>query len=49
VRIDARMLSEATGWLENYRKLWEANFERLDSLLEEMKAADGPAEPVEKE
>src|SRR5688500_19879843 len=49
VRIDARKLSEATGWLENYRKLWEANFERLDSLLEELKAADGPAEPVEKE
>jgi DNA-binding transcriptional ArsR family regulator len=49
VRIDARMLSEATGWLENYRKLWEANFERLDSLLEELKATDSPAEPVEKE
>ena len=26
VRIDARMLAEATGWLENYRQLWEQNF-----------------------
>src|SRR5688500_17709890 len=40
VRIDARMLSEATGWLENYRKLWEENFDRLDTLLEELKAKD---------
>ena len=38
VRIDARMLSEATSWLENYRKLWEENFDRLDTLLEELKA-----------
>ena len=40
VRINARMLSEATGWLENYRKLWEENFDRLDTLLEELKAKD---------
>jgi DNA-binding transcriptional ArsR family regulator len=38
VRIDARMLAEATGWLENYRKLWEGNFGRLDALLEELQA-----------
>jgi DNA-binding transcriptional ArsR family regulator len=38
VRIDARILSEATSWLENYRKLWEENFDRLDTLLEELKA-----------
>ena len=38
VRIDARMLAEATGWLENYRRLWEQNFSKLDDLLEEMKA-----------
>src|SRR5687768_1231378 len=40
VRIDARMLAEATGWLENYRELWEQNFNRLDTLLDEMKAAE---------
>jgi DNA-binding transcriptional ArsR family regulator len=42
VRIDARMLAEATGWLEKYRKLWEANFDRLDSLLDELKAEHDP-------
>ena len=45
-RLEARPLGEATKWLERYRKHWEANFERLDSLLEEMKslapAASGP-------
>ncbi len=36
-RIDAQPLAEADGWLENYRKLWEANFDRLDALLDELK------------
>jgi DNA-binding transcriptional ArsR family regulator len=36
-RIEAKPLAEADEWLENYRKLWESNFERLDDLLEEMK------------
>nr|AHZ45583.1 transcription regulator ArsR [uncultured bacterium] len=40
VRIDARVLAEATDWLEEYRKLWQEKFERLDSLLEEMKAQE---------
>lgn len=39
-RIEAQPLAEANGWLEDYRKLWEANFRRLDTLLEEMKAAE---------
>lgn len=30
-------LAEATAYLENYRRFWEERFERLDSLLEEMK------------
>ena len=37
-RLDARPLAEATEYLEGYRKFWEASFERLDSLLAEMKA-----------
>jgi len=36
-RIEAEPLAEATAWLERYRKIWEANFERLDALLEELK------------
>jgi DNA-binding transcriptional ArsR family regulator len=39
-RIEAKPLSEADDWLENYRRIWEANFERLDALLDEMKADD---------
>jgi DNA-binding transcriptional ArsR family regulator len=38
-RLETRPLSEATGWLEHYRALFEARFQRLDDLLEEMKAA----------
>ncbi len=37
-RIEAQPLAEANEWLERYRKIWEANFARLDTLLEEMKA-----------
>src|SRR5262249_2371379 len=36
-RIEAKPLAEANEWLEKYRELWEANFERLDDLLEELK------------
>jgi DNA-binding transcriptional ArsR family regulator len=37
-RLEARPLGEATEWLERYREHWEANFERLDALLEEMQS-----------
>lgn len=38
--IEARPLAEATAWLEDYRQLWEGNFQRLDSLLDEMKVEE---------
>ena len=38
-RLDARPLADATEWLEGYREFWEASFQRLDDLLEEMKKA----------
>src|SRR5881396_85501 len=38
-RIEAKPLEEATCWLEDYRQLWETRFERLDELLDELKAA----------
>jgi DNA-binding transcriptional ArsR family regulator len=37
-RLEPRPLAEATGWLEGYRRFWEANFQRLDAVLEELKA-----------
>src|SRR5215212_9310226 len=37
-KLEPQPLAEATQWLERYRELWEANFQRLDALLEEMKS-----------
>ena len=42
VRLEAKPLAEANEWLERYRQFWEASFQALDSLLEEMKAAQKP-------
>lgn len=39
-RLEAKALAEATGWLERYREIWEANLRRLDSLLDEIKAEE---------
>lgn len=41
-KLEARRLAEAHEWLGEYRKFWEASFERLDSLLEELKALQTP-------
>jgi len=37
-RLEAKPLAEANDWLENYRRFWDENFQRLDALLVEMKA-----------
>ena len=39
-RIEGRPLAEANGWLENYRRIWESNFQRLDDLLDELKSKE---------
>ena len=36
-RLEAAPLREANEWLERYRAHWEARFQRLDALLEDMK------------
>jgi DNA-binding transcriptional ArsR family regulator len=36
-RIEGKPLAEATKWLEEYRRIWEGNYQRLDALLDEMK------------
>jgi DNA-binding transcriptional ArsR family regulator len=41
VRLDAEPLAEATGWLERYREIWEANYKRLDALLADLKRGGG--------
>src|SRR5882724_5589550 len=45
-RIEAKPLAEADDWLENYRRIWEANFQRLDTLLEELKAESKNPKPT---
>ncbi len=38
-RLDPAPLAEASRWLDDYRRLWEANFQRLDHVLHDMKSA----------
>jgi DNA-binding transcriptional ArsR family regulator len=35
-RLEARPLREAVQWLENYRQFWDAQFQRLDALLQDL-------------
>jgi DNA-binding transcriptional ArsR family regulator len=44
-RLDAAPLAEATDWLEHYRRFWEQSFDRLDAVLEQMKAGERRASP----
>src|SRR5207302_9555593 len=37
-RLEPQVLADASGWLDHYRAVWESSFQRLDVLLEEMKA-----------
>lgn len=37
-KLEAKPLEEANEWLEHYRQFWEGTFQRLDSLLDELKA-----------
>jgi DNA-binding transcriptional ArsR family regulator len=37
-RLEPKPLADATQWLERYREFWEGNYQRLDALLEELKA-----------
>jgi DNA-binding transcriptional ArsR family regulator len=45
VRVEAKPLAEATGWLENYRRSLESSFQRLDALLDELQAEDKSKSP----
>jgi DNA-binding transcriptional ArsR family regulator len=49
VRVDAQRriyalrpepLQELAVWIERYRRIWEGNFQRLDGVLEELKAKE---------
>ncbi|MGZ3423550.1 MAG: ArsR/SmtB family transcription factor [Polyangiales bacterium] len=38
-RLEAEPLREACKWIEHYRDFWEASFDALDGVLEELKKA----------
>ncbi|HKA57680.1 MAG TPA: metalloregulator ArsR/SmtB family transcription factor [Gemmatimonadales bacterium] len=42
-KLEPRPLAEATDWIERYRKIWEANYQRLDALLQSMKSTQRKA------
>ena len=37
-RLRARPLKAATDWLADYRQFWEERYQRLDALLDDLKA-----------
>jgi len=39
-RLEPRALRDATHWLDTYRRFWEAQFKRLDSLLQDLQNGD---------
>jgi DNA-binding transcriptional ArsR family regulator len=39
-RIELEALKEVDGWLEQYRRLWEERFNRLDAYLKTLQAKD---------
>jgi len=46
-RLVAQPLAEANAWIERYRDAWEASYERLDNLLEELQRTP-PRKPKKK-
>ena len=44
-RMKVERLAEATAWIERYRRIWEANYRRLDDLLDELQGGRGRSSP----
>ena len=44
-RLEVKSLEEAQGWIDRYREVWDANFARLDAVLEELKTTQPPRAP----
>lgn len=45
-RIEGKPLAEANQWLEGYRRIWEANYQRLDVLLDELQTQQKRPRPT---
>jgi hypothetical protein len=44
-RLEGEPMAEATDWLEKYRQFWEARYEKLDALLDEMQRLEKKPKP----
>jgi DNA-binding transcriptional ArsR family regulator len=44
-RLEAQRLKAATDWLEGYRRYWEESYQRLDTLLDDLRNPGGPPSP----
>lgn len=44
-KLEAAPLREADAWMEQYRRMWEDRFDRLDAYLMELQAKTTAAEP----
>ena len=42
-RLEGEPLAEADAWIEQYRDIWEANYQRLDGLLRRMQRPAPPS------
>lgn len=47
-RIEGKPLAEASAWLERYRDIWEASFERLDHLLKQLQRSPSASKSARK-
>jgi DNA-binding transcriptional ArsR family regulator len=41
-RLEPAPLREATGWMDRYRELWEARYDRLEAYLAEQQDTEEP-------
>ncbi len=42
VRLEPSRLQEVSAWVEQYRQLWEARFDRLDAYLRDLQQEEQP-------
>lgn len=40
LRLEARPMQQAQAWIEEYRKFWEASFDRLDEYLKQLQTKE---------
>jgi DNA-binding transcriptional ArsR family regulator len=45
LKLEAKPMQQAQAWIEEYRKFWEASFDRLDKYLKELQAKEKTYEP----